>query len=71
MAKYMFSESARLLCKTSGKRYEVLNGAWTGTRDGDKFKIPGIPEHKIITDWTEVDPTKWSLDKQHQWYFRR
>lgn len=71
MAKYMFSESANLLCKVSGNKYEVINGGWTGTRDGDNFKIPGQKDKTIIPDWVEVDPTTWTREKQYQWYFRR
>lgn len=71
MAKHMFSESAGLLCRVSGNKYEVINGGWTGTRHLDNFKIPGQKEVRIISDWIEVDPPKWTREKQRQWYFRR
>lgn len=71
--KYMFSEGAGLLCRVTYKnKYSVLNGAWDGKRDGDKFYIEGDKENfLIIKDWKEIDPDSMSLDWQYEWYYRR
>lgn len=38
MDRYMFSESAGLLCRVlSESLYEIVNGEWYGRRDGDTF----------------------------------
>ena len=72
MAKYMFSKSAKLLCRVTYKnKYEVVNGSWMGTRKGDELTVDAYPDRKLtVTDWIEVDPTKWPRAKQEQWYFR-
>lgn len=72
MAKYMFSKEAGLLCRVTYKnKYEVINGLWKGTRNGDELTVDAYPDRKLkVTDWEEVDPSKWPRDKQEQWYFR-
>lgn len=74
-AKYIFSESAGLLCRIGNfGRYDVVNGGWTGIRDGDKFTItPKQPEDTPLTisDWTEVYPEEMSSEWQHEWYYKR
>lgn len=72
MAKYMQSKSANLLCQVSGKdedKYRVINGGWEGVRNGDELTIVRTGRVTTITDWVEVDPTKWPRAKQEQWYF--
>lgn len=71
---YMFSKSAGLLCHVEDDgSYRVLNGAWTGLREGDTFKVmygDSVRKESIIKDWKEVDPDTWSINKQEQWYYR-
>lgn len=67
----MFSESAGLLCSVKGNKYYVLNGQWEGIRDEDRFTITATGTVLTITDWLEVDPSQWSLEKQYQWYYKR
>ena len=74
MDRYMFSESAVLLCRVlSESLYEVVNGAWYGRRDGDTFTggkdRTGFTSK--ITDWVEVYPRYWSLEWQKDWYYGR
>ena len=74
MARYMFSESAGLLCYAVGNKYEVLNGCWEGTRDGDKFTVHNrYPADRVveIKDWVEVYPRYWSPEWQREWYYKR
>lgn len=68
--RYMYSKSASLWCRVEpdGNLYDVVNGGWTGWRDGDYFIIPGgndirsledclhgfhHPRLHVITDWVE------------------
>ena len=74
MAKYMFTNGCNtgLLCRVeSENKYWVINGAWSGTRNGDEFTVDITGTVFTITDWVEVDPTTWTREKQHQCYFRR
>jgi hypothetical protein len=67
--KYMHSIAAGLLCLATGNSYYVLNGGWEGRREGDRFRIPGIVNPALITDWQEVDPSTWPEEKQRGWYY--
>ena len=72
--RYMFSESAGLLCRVlSESLYEVVNGAWHGRRDGDTFTVgtDRTGHSSKITDWVEVYPRYWSLEWQKDWYYGR
>lgn len=73
MAKYVFSESANLLCRVTYKyKYEVINGAWDGTYKDGILTVDNYPEYKIeINDWVDIDPEAMSREWQEQWYYRQ
>lgn len=73
MPKYLFSESARLLCELKGKyKLLVINGGWTGMYKDGQLTVDDCPETKIkIDDWVEIDPKSMPRDWQEQWYYKR
>ena len=53
--KYWFSKSRTLWCREAPDgSYWVINGGWSGIRDGDEFLVAYTGRVLIVKDWIHV-----------------